>query len=104
MLEALVDCDLVRANRLPAMALQDFRSLRLLFGRADAHQQDEFAGDQLSFKIPDALACNGASHLWPKPPGSKGPDGRGNAGPYQLSLRLADEPGGAPGASKDQDR
>ena len=50
-LQALVDCDLVRTNRLRAMAEQDLRGLLLFSGRANPHQQDEVAGDQLSFKV-----------------------------------------------------
>jgi hypothetical protein len=100
-LQALVDGDLVRTNRLRSVAKQDFRSFRLFFGRANAHQQDELAANQLSFKMPDALACKRASHLGSDPPGSKGPNGRGTAGPYQLSPRLDDEPCGKSGAGED---
>jgi hypothetical protein len=51
--------------------------------------------------MPDALACKRASHLGSDPPGSKGPNGRGTAGPYQLSPRLDDEPCGKSGAGED---
>src|SRR5438552_7542544 len=72
-LQALVDCDLVRANCLRTMAKQDFRGLLLFVGRANAHQKDELASHQLTFKVPDTLACEGASQLCSEPPGSSPP-------------------------------
>src|ERR1700719_3681390 len=103
-LQALVDCDLMSAHRLRAMGKQYLRRLFLFFGRANADQQDELAGDQLRFKVPDTLACKAASQLCSEPPGSKGPYGRGYTGPYQPSPRLDDEPSAKSGARKDHDR
>src|ERR1700738_3183702 len=72
-LQALVDCDLMWAHRLRAMANKYLRRLFLFFGRANADQQDELTGDQLRFKVPDTLGCKAASQLCSEPPGSKGP-------------------------------
>jgi hypothetical protein len=103
-LQALIDRDFVKANRLRSMAQQDFRGLSLLFDRVHAHQQDEFAGNQLGLEIPDALACKGTSHLRAEPPSSNCTYGGGKTGPYQLSPRLNNEPSRKSGAGKDQDR
>src|SRR6202040_2720637 len=103
-LQALVDCDLMWAHRLRAMAKKYLRRLFLFFGRANADQQDELAGDQLRFKVPDTLACKAASQLCSEPPGSKGPYGRGYPGPYQPPPRLDDEPSAKSGARKNHDR
>src|SRR6202035_1111947 len=97
-LQALVDCDFMWAHRLRAMAKKYLRRLFLFFGRANADQQDELAGDQLRFKVPDTLACKAASQLCSEPPGSKGPYGRGYTGPYQPSpdLTTSQAPNPAP--------
>jgi hypothetical protein len=103
-LQALVDCHLVRPNRGRSVIAEDLLGFLLLIRRPDAHQQSEFAGDQLSFEVPDVLSCKHTCELGPKEAaGSHSADGRRDAGPYQSSIRFDDEPGGCGAAGEDRD-